>query len=223
MSYESIYTKKPPDAKGIGLTIGLHVAVAAGVMALPAITGVIKEKQRITAFPIPAKKGPVVPQVEPKEPIVDTPRFKNPTAPVPPIVDRPLFADPTYFYFPGSGEGLNFDDGAGFRAITIDPIEIIPDQVVIDAKLNTRFSKQFQPDYPTGLLRLGREGLVSVRVLVGANGRAKQIELISSSHDSFWNATRRHALKKWRFNPATKDGKPYESWITLKVRFTINS
>ena len=62
-----------------------------------------------------------------------------------------------------------------------------------------------------------------VTVLVGTDGRVKDIQLIESPHEDFWSATRKQALRKWRFTPATKDGKPVESWMTLKVLFQINS
>ena len=90
-------------------------------------------------------------------------------------------------------------------------------------RLDSRYADRFQPAYPVGQLRLEREAEVSVRVLVGSDGRVKQIELIDSPHEDFWNATRKQALKSWRFTPATRDGKPFESWMTLKVRFEINS
>ena len=50
----------------------------------------------------------------------------------------------------------------------------------------------------------------------------KNIALIESPHGDFCNATRKQALSIWRFTPATKDGNPYESWMTLKVGFEIN-
>ena len=37
MSYTSAQTKKPPNAKGITLTIGIHLLVVAGVIAMPGI------------------------------------------------------------------------------------------------------------------------------------------------------------------------------------------
>jgi protein TonB len=139
-------------------------------------------------------------------------------------VERPIYTDPPNYGLEGSGGGfLSGGSGTGIEELPFEAIKITPDPIIIEAKLNTRYSRQFQPGYPSGQLRLGEEGVVSVRVLVGANGRAKRLELISTPHRDFWNSTRRHALKKWRFKPATKGGKPYESWITLKVRFTINS
>ena len=113
-------------------------------------------------------------------------------------------------------------EGTGIE-IPFEAIKITPEPVIVGARLNTRYAEQFQPAYPTGQLRLEREGEVSVRVLVGTNGRVKQIELIDSPHVDFWTATRKQALSKWRFTPATKDGTPIESWMTLKVRFEINS
>ena len=110
--------------------------------------------------------------------------------------------------------------------IRFDPPEItdpITEPVFVQPKLNTRYAGQFQPRYPAGLLRLEEEGVVSVKVLVGTNGRAKDIKLLSTPHPDFWESTRKHALRKWRFTPATEDGKPVESWITLKVKFEINS
>ena len=59
-------------------------------------------------------------------------------------------------------------------------------------------------------------------MLVGTDGRVKDIQLIESPHEDFWTATRKQALTRWRFTAATKDGKPIESWMTLKVRFEIN-
>ena len=60
-------------------------------------------------------------------------------------------------------------------------------------------------------------------MLVGTDGRVKDIQLVESPHEDFWSATRKQALNKWRFTPATKDGKPVESWMALKVVFQINS
>jgi protein TonB len=38
---------------------------------------------------------------------------------------------------------------------------------------------------------------------------------------SFLEATRKQALAKWRFLPATRDGQPVESWREMTVRFEL--
>ncbi|GAB5482748.1 MAG: hypothetical protein Pars92KO_25050 [Parasphingorhabdus sp.] len=223
MSFTSTYAHKPPNYKGIGLAVGVHALLFAGAMALPAITAEIPFEGAITAYPIEVDKEPPTPATKIEEPIVATnPPPKSVTA-VTPIVNPPVFNDPPAIAFAGIEDGIDISSLGDRITTPIVPIEIIPEPVIADAKLNNRFSAQFQPPYPSGLLRMGEEGMIAVRVLVGTDGRAKQIELIESPHKGFWTATKRHALKKWRFEPATKDGAPFESWITLKVQFQINS
>ncbi|NYT41691.1 energy transducer TonB [Sphingomonas sp. R-74633] len=80
---------------------------------------------------------------------------------------------------------------------------------------------EFQPEYPASELRLQRDGSVSVKVLVGTNGRVKAVEQLSATSSAFFDATRRQALSKWRFKPATRGGVAQETWMTLTVTFRI--
>jgi protein TonB len=93
--------------------------------------------------------------------------------------------------------------------------------VVIDASIDPRARAAFQPDYPGTMIRQGVEGAVTVRMGIGADGRVTDIEKISATDESFWLATRRHALREWRFRPATRDGVPIASTRVLTVRFTL--
>lgn len=229
MSYASRQENTSGNLKGLGLTVAVHIAVIAGVMALPAITVVMKKPGEVTGVNIPLKPEPVQPpETRPDDPLIKP-------APNNPVIDRlkPQVTPPSLpkqpdYGFSDSGGGSIFDgtgagNGMDIPFDPVPPVEAIPDPVIVEAKLNTRYAADFQPAYPPGQLRLDKEGTVSVRVLVGTNGRVKDLQLISAPHESFWTATQRHALKKWRFKPATKDGKPFESWITLKVQFTIDS
>ena len=85
-----------------------------------------------------------------------------------------------------------------------------------------RFARDFQPEYPVGKLRLEIEGSVTVRVLVGTDGRVRQVQVIRATDSDFAKATERQALKSWRVKPATRDGIAVEDWQTLTVRFDIN-
>lgn len=223
MSFTSTYAQKPPNYKGISLTVGIHALVFAGIMAMPGIDLPGKPPNVVETYNVKEKPKPVEITPEPQEALVEIPKKAREAAQVTPIVDRPVFNAPPENTFASGDNGLDFSGLDERIVIPVSPVEAILDPIFADAKLNSRFSKQFQPPYPSGLLRMGEEGMITVRVLVGTNGRAKQIELIDSPHDGFWTATKRHALKKWRFEPATKDGVRFESWITLKVRFQINS
>ncbi len=222
MSFTSTYAQKPPNYKGICMAVGVHVVIIAGIMAMPGIELPGKLPTIIQTYDVKMAPEPLKPPPEPKEAQVETPKKAGETTKVTPIVNTPVFDDLIPTTFTSVDDGIDFSRVGDRITIPVTPLETIADPVIADAKLNTRFSKQFQPPYPSGLLRMGEEGMVTVRVLVGRDGRAKQIELIDSPHEGFWTATKRHALKKWRFQPATKDGAPFESWMTLKVRFEIN-
>jgi periplasmic protein TonB len=71
-------------------------------------------------------------------------------------------------------------------------------------------------------LRLEIEGSVTVRVLIGTDGRVRQVQVVRATDPEFAKATERQALRAWRFKPATRDGVPVEDWQTLTVRFDIN-
>lgn len=218
MSYVSVYENKTPRSKGLIMAGAVHAAIIAAVIAMPGIEVPGKDWNGpfiADHIPLPAPPEPVI---EDKKPEVKAAPQTRQTAPDRPIIKLPPAPTNEYAEIKlGNGSG-----GTGME-IPFEAIEIAPEPVIVGARLNTRYAEQFQPAYPTGQLRLEREGEVSVRVLVGIDGRVKQIELIDSPHVDFWSATRKQALNKWRFTPATKDGKPIESWMTLKVRFEINS
>jgi protein TonB len=89
------------------------------------------------------------------------------------------------------------------------------------AESDPRFMKDFQPAYPSIEQRAANEGTVAVRVLIGTDGRVKDVQKISATSDAFFEATRRQALSRWRFRPATRGGVPEESWKTMRVRFQM--
>lgn len=220
MSYVSTYAKKPPNFKGISMTVGVHVLVVAGIFAIPGIELPELPPNVVDTYNVPEPK-PVDPAPEPQKPIEDIPQAAPAPTDIRPLVERPVSVDPVNPGYSSLGEDLLSGEGLIDRLPPIEPVPLIPDPVIEPAKMNKRYSSSFQPRYPSGQLRLGTEALISVRVLVGTDGRVKQIELIDTPHADFWTATRKHALKKWRFNPATRDGKPFESWMALKVRFQI--
>ena len=110
------------------------------------------------------------------------------------------------------------DGGTG----TIRQLPEPPMPVFKAALRDPRFARDLQPDYPVGKLRLEIEGSATVRVLVGTDGRVRQVQVVRASDADFAKATERQALRSWRFKPATRDGVPVEDWQTLTVRFDIN-
>lgn len=101
------------------------------------------------------------------------------------------------------------------------PIPAPPDPVFVPATVDPSAMARFQPDYPPELIRADIEGTATVRVLIGPDGRVKAVELVNAAHPGFFDATRKQALRYWKFKPATRDGVAVESWRTMTVRFNI--
>lgn len=103
----------------------------------------------------------------------------------------------------------------------LPPVGIDP--VFKGAQINPHYVGALQPVYPPGMIREEREGVVTVRVLVGTDGRVKALEAVRADAPAFLEATRKQAISKWRFLPATRDGEPVESWREMTVRFELPS
>jgi protein TonB len=99
------------------------------------------------------------------------------------------------------------------------PPQAIPEPVRTEAKLKPGI--ELLPPYPASEERAEAEGSVTVRLLIGPDGRVKAAEKVSAASEAFWRATERHALRAWRFTPATVDGKPVESRKVMTVRFEL--
>lgn len=93
--------------------------------------------------------------------------------------------------------------------------------VLVQPKIDSRYLGSFQPAYPADERLAEHEGRVVVRVLVGTDGRVKQVEPVSTASPAFLEATRRQALTRWRFTPATRDGVAIEAWREMAVRFQL--
>ena len=68
-------------------------------------------------------------------------------------------------------------------------------------------------------LRLGEQGTVLLTVLVKSDGTASDVEVKSSSGFPRLDRAAIEAVKTWRFNPATVDGKPVDKSYDVPVTF----
>lgn len=77
------------------------------------------------------------------------------------------------------------------------------------------------PKYPPQALRSGVEGSVSVRVEVDASGNPTDVTVVERSGERSRDLDRAvtDAVRKWRFEPAMKDGKAVAGAVVVPVDF----
>lgn len=204
----------------LAAALALSAAMVSGlVMSSPAVKGSVDKIFKVIQIPI-----------DPPPPVDPAPKQKpsvlQKTQPAPKPVDAttsPIPATSDDFATPITTGTI---DGVGTMPIeTILPPPPLPPAppVLREAAVDPRYAAALQPDYPAGERRAGNEGKVTVRVLIGTDGRVHQVERVSAASDAFFTATQRQAMSKWRFTPATRDGVPIESWRTMTVRFEMES
>ncbi len=184
--------------------IGLHVVLVAGL-----VLGLAVHWPEVTAtLPPPITYTRATPEPTPPLRVLSgAPDWHFPLPqPVepPPIVtvDPPVPTGPIERVAPAP-------DGAG---------------TVADASVLVRAARKLsgeEPLYPAAARRLGEQGAVVVRVLVGVDGRVRRVELAATSGSPRLDEAAAAAVRQWRFEPAATAGGAVESWATLRVRFRL--
>lgn len=192
------------------------------VVALVNVAPQIRVKLLNPTFPIRnyVEPPPPPPLAEKPKPEIKAPRDESVVVPKP-IIDPPPLTPPPPLDFtteikePPAGPAI----GSGSEPLVEKPV-VAPPPPLILAQPDPRYASDFQPPYPLDKQRAGEEGRVTVKVLIGVDGRVKALEAVSGD-PSFLEATRRQALSRWRFKPATRGSIPVESWQVLAVRFQL--
>ena len=209
--------RRPLSPTGIALVLALH---GAGLAALATW------KMEVFVPKIPATKiyhvpEPPAPPPEPEPP--SNPKSQPDPMPAPTRVPRivelprlpdvvPALPDPVVIADPSPVAGSGAGEGTTAKSIPPPPLRV-------EAQLDPKSERQ--PPYPSSEQRLEREGKVTVRLSIGADGRVKSVARIRATSDAFFEATERHALRHWRFRPATVDGRAVPSEKVQTVLFRL--
>ena len=76
------------------------------------------------------------------------------------------------------------------------------------------------PRYPSLALEAGAQGAVLVYLLVGKDGRVKDVKLHPRVHQPLLDDAALEAARGWTFEPALVNGRPVAVWVTVTFRFT---
>ena len=78
-----------------------------------------------------------------------------------------------------------------------------------------------KPTYPAMSKRLGEQGKVVVRVLIGADGLPQKSELRQSSGFDRLDESALATVMKWRYVPGKRDGKAEPMWFDVPIIFRL--
>lgn len=216
--YADRYGPKPINRGSLTLSLSIVGGLVAAAMLSNTVIHIAEHERDLPTYAVPLPPPPPQP---------DQPPPKQRKAPVeqridrvPPVVDSHVADTHVITLDPGPPVTVDYGGAGTGTGVVIDPPKP-PPPVLRGADVDGRYARDFQPVYPTEERRAGREGVVMLKVLIGIDGRVRQVERIAAASDSFWRVTEARALSKWRFRPATRDGVPYESWKQMTVRFRL--
>lgn len=78
-----------------------------------------------------------------------------------------------------------------------------------------------RPAYPPLSKRLGEQGKVVVRVLIGTDGTAQKAEIRTSSGFDRLDQAALATVQRWRYVPGKRDGVPEAMWFNIPINFVL--
>lgn len=115
--------------------------------------------------------------------------------------------------------------GTEFVPVAADatgPTESIASASTAPAPMQLEYRLAPAPNYPKRALQQRLTGTVTLQVLVGIDGRPLEVTVArSSGHRELDEAARAQVLKRWSFQPATKNGQAVQAIGLVPVQFAL--
>jgi protein TonB len=185
----------------------------------------------ITPVAAPLDKPPPVlpkPQHSIKTPVAaSTPPPVSPVAPAPAPAPMPLaIADPT----PSANApvGVTHAPAHATAPAAAAPVVLAPSPAApnpapkVDLpSSDADYLHNPKPKYPNLSIARNEQGTVLLSVLVGADGKARDVKLKASSGFERLDRAARDAVLGWTFVPGKRAGVPQEMWYDLSMPFKL--
>lgn len=196
--------KKPAErVAGIATVVLFHAVIGYAL-----VNGLARKIVEVVKAPIETK---IIEDVKPPPPDTPPPPPPKLVAPPPPVYIPPPEVIVQVQIQPSQ---------SAITAVTNMPQPVSPSlrqtvgvrvPPIIDAARSCK-----PPDYPASARRLGQAGTVMLRFLIGIDGRVIESKVESSSGFERLDQAAINALSQCQFKAGTLDGKPEQSWASLK-------
>ena len=81
-------------------------------------------------------------------------------------------------------------------------------------------TRRIEPQYPAAAAEFGASGTIVVRVLVSGDGGVKEAQILKTFGNPACERAALDAARQWQFNPATKNGVPFEQMVSIPFTFS---
>lgn len=96
-----------------------------------------------------------------------------------------------------------------------------PGPAIIQPSSDASHLNNPKPVYPAVSKRLGEQGKIVLRVLIGTDGLPQKIEIKQSSGYERLDRQAVDTVSRWRFVPGTRNGVPEAMWYLQPINFVL--
>lgn len=208
--------KRESSPNALLVVIGVHIALIAAVMSAKMEgSPIIPRDHRLIDVPLP----PAPPQPDtddrPTPPPRQQTRVGNPERTVKTNIPDETTLESKFAEWVPTGSGT---DVVGTPEI---PERVVTAPIRRDAQLLTPAS-ELKPPYPAHKLAAEQEATLRLTLAIDANGRVTAVDPVGYADREFLAAARRYIIAHWRYQPATEDGRPISSNLTITLRFQLD-
>lgn len=203
----------------VGLHVGFIWALQSGLLMRTAELIVPAEVLAQFIEPPAPRIEPVLPA--PPAPMVQQKTATKAKAPVQPPLKPLAIADPT--------PSPNAPIGAISPPLPAAPLAVAPAAAAAPPappamqmpSSNADYLQNPKPAYPPLSKRLGEQGKVVVRVLIGVDGVPQKAEIRQSSGFDRLDQAALNTVLKWRYVPGKRGGVAEEMWFNVPINFVL--
>ncbi|QKO23861.1 TonB family protein [Rhodoferax sp. BAB1] len=167
------------------------------------------------APPAPQPQTPVAPKPLKQEARPELKVAPTPPLPTPSPEPAPVMAPAAPVPAPAAPEAI--------AATTVAPAPAAPPapaRIELPSS-DAAYLNNPKPAYPALSRRLGEQGKVVVRVLIGVDGTAQQAEIRSSSGYGRLDQAALATVRSWRYVPGKRNGMAEAMWFNVPINFVL--
>jgi protein TonB len=85
-----------------------------------------------------------------------------------------------------------------------------------------KLKRKIKPVYPEAARRSLEQGISIYEAIVTSTGCIRELRLVKSSSSLLLDVAAMQAVSRWRYEPATLDGRPVNVYLTVTVTFNLD-